>query len=535
MLRQNKIAEVLRTEGLSDKLLASMIYLDSAIRNGDIDDRELLLRFILSRYATGLKKIVGEQNNVLDEYYAVGLETFAENEKAAALASNRFERVLLHVYKKIISALATLFTQSDQAWEIGNEAAAEIIAQQRVKGDFRRIMSNADRIAVAHGTAFIWVQYWGNNLHYQAVPMQSVRIGYGEKVVDNTGTERYAHKDELEDATIVCVEREKTGEESTWACYVGESELYPNGRYAVISGKDPESFATEQQGEVATLDEYLDKGGNIANPLTLAKKAGLIDVEYPLAIIRGSENLDSGTLMNVSGLSLFDDCLEIDCAYSRIMTSALESARGIRTLTNEQGATPPPSLSGDVVVKRGQMLNVLGRSGSEVAQALQVLTSLVRTLAESWNVPGYMVVADDPGDPSSGYALALRSQPLVENRQSRINLNSDAVDRLWRIEKALINLHGPYSIPQETDQIWDPGTIRIPVDKAALVAEIKAAKELGILDYLGAIKAYYEVKTDAEAIQIAERIADNDGAHPWPKGAAPEPGIGGGGLFGGGL
>jgi hypothetical protein len=210
------------------------------------------------------------------------------------------------------------------------------------------------------------------------------------------------------------------------------------------------------------------------------------------------------TLLPLSGLSLYEGCLELDVSFSRIADCATKSARGVYVITNEQGMKLPNNIDeGIVPLLKGQSLEIMGQDATNSKSASDVHTTIYKTIAESWGVPSYEVL-DEGVQQASGIAIALRAQPKIEFRRERYELNKYSVERIFEIEKTLLAIAGIKDI--STQLLWDCGQITPPRPRIEIVNELEIAKRMGLVDDIEAIRVYYNLPTRDDAKLIYDKM-----------------------------
>lgn len=491
---------------------SALDYLDSI----DKRDRTILEDALIARYAVRRATRTDESGTV---------EDYERADARDAITKGRVEIVTTHTYRRIVHALATLFTQRTQSWRYGedgeDEETAELIGEQRDKGLFRRTLVRADRIACALGSSVVLVSWRGGNLRYQAVPPQCVRFLFGTEIADENET-RDVDLLEIEDASAVVLDLGSVTQNqvSSWGvysggqvkhrflAYVGRSDQYQRGRCVTYISSD---WSTIPDFGGADAKDLVDGEGPY-NPLTVAngEDPENYPYEYPITILYGSDSGADETLLPLTGLALYSDAVELDMEYSRLVQCATKSARGVFAVSNEMGEKLPSNPDeGIVLLKRGQTLSVMGQDASNASNALEVIRATHRAIAESWHVPSHEVV-EDRTLPESGIAIALRSQDKIEHRRERYELNRSGVERLWQIERSLLSIapDSPAQIDADVKQSWDCGQWVPPTTGAEIVAEIAAAKAAGLIDNVEAVRRYYGLATASEAQELLEQIAE---------------------------
>jgi hypothetical protein len=210
-------------------------------------------------------------------------------------------------------------------------------------------------------------------------------------------------------------------------------------------------------------------------------------------------------------MSLF----EVDLAYSRLMKDALSAATGKTLVTNEQGAPLPRSLEGAVALQKGQTLEVTGRPAINAKFALDVINDDAVLLGSGFGVPGYMIVTDSLAVPTSGIALAIRTKPLIEARERRVKLNRTQVNKVYHIERGLLEVHSDTTLPQ-AKQVWNPGRMMVPETEMEKINNLSMAMDKKLKSYVRAVRDYYDLPDDDAAVEMIEKIEQQNVENPPP-------------------
>lgn len=475
-------------------------------------DRTILENAIISKFGTVL--IVKKTST--DEQY----EEYVRADVTNAVQKGRVEIFNLHCYKRFVQSMATLFTEKSQSWrmvgegERDDEDSEKVLFNQRKKGQFNRIMTRADRIACALGSSVVWVNFRSGSLRYQVVAPQNVSLFFA-RTIDDDGVIRKVDTLDIEDASAVVISLGSYNRDNQkWSelvydyiAYIGSSEEYPLGRCCSFQSSQSNLLWTsipDVGGE--DIIDILDQNGIAYNPLTVMhiENPEKYPYEYPISILYGTDSGMDETLLPLSGLSLFNGCLELDMSYSRIADCATKAARGIYVLTNEHGMKVPGNIDeGILVLMKGQGLEVMGQEASNSKSAADVHTTLYKTIAESWGVPSYEVL-DEGVQQASGIAIALRAQPKIEFRRERFELNKYSVERIFEIEKAFLSIAGIKEI--DSTLLWDCGQITPPRPRIEIVNELEVAKRMGLIDNIEAIRVYYNLPNRDDAKLIFDQM-----------------------------
>ena len=299
---------------------------------------------------------------------------------------------------------------------------------------------------------------------------------------------------------------------------------YPMGRCVMYTSSSPDDIP--EVGNEGAHDHYV--GEEVANPLTavrqsLSEEEARNIPEYPLAVFVGSDAGVDESLLPTTGLSLFRDAIEIDMAWSRLALTSLKSARGVTHLSDEHGSPLPGNPDeGIVVTRRGQDLNVTGVAAVNSKDASEVIHKIQGSIAEAWNVPAHEVVAGTSA-PESGVALFLRNQPRIKFRSERERLNSQSVDRVFQIERALLYAEdGEEVIPWSVSQNWTSGEYQIPVTDKERIEGLKLALDSGLIDRAEFVRQYHRLPTVEEAIELIQNMAERSSGLPQIQGSQPQ-------------
>jgi hypothetical protein len=503
-----------------------------------------------------------------------------------SIDSGGLERISVRTYRKIAEATATLFSQYDQEWTLGDaeaekaekkKKAAEVAKAAekkladaakapapeptpeqeaaglpatppsvvdggpsvdwegeeeeedenqtalnllRERGRFDVSMVRADRIAVALGSCLVRVLWRSGRLAYEAVPPQCVYLGYGQSLTDGEGDDavRSVDTSEIEDASVVAIKLPRVANEDSsaadgkthYVAYFGRSEGYPTGR--CVEYLSDSWWKIPEPGLSGIVYEHM-VGGSIANPLTaLQDQIGAEECpwEYPVTVVYGTDS-PQVTALPLHGLSLYDACLELDLAWSRMLACAHRAASktAVLTRTEASNVAPPSCIEGAVALSPGENIEWKGPPAGDVQQATDVIGRLARTLAEAWNVPGYMVLDDETStQPTSGVALAIRTQPMINHRNMRERINRASVMRLFDLERCIVHAAtGATPWPADLKLSWYPGRLVTPRNELELLQQLQLGITAKVIDTVDAIKEYHQFATDTEAEEYARKIA----------------------------
>jgi hypothetical protein len=475
--------------------------------------------------------------------YAIGIRhnadgtwsQYTHGDVSEQVDAGMMECVCVRTLRRIAEVTATLFSQADQSWTIttpGEEEpepetdengdpipvenpSEDALATLRERGKFDVTMVRADRLAVALGSCLVRVLWRGGRLAYEAIAPQCVHLGYGRQIEDG-GDQRSTDTGDIEDASVVVIKLPRISDGSAtdsrdhFVAYFGRSQGYPRGRCVEYLATDwyrvPEPNTTKD-----ILYEHQD-GAGIGNPLTMLQdRVGVESCpwEYPVAALYGTDAPQYQALPR-NGRALFDACVEMDLAWSRMLACAHQAASKTFILTSTEASmqAPPSCISGAVRLGPNEQGRWDGPSAADVEQAANVVARIGRTVAEAWNVPGYLVLDDEVTSPQSGVALAIRTQPMITHREMRERINRASVMRLFDVERCVVQAAtGTEPWPAASVLSWYPGRLLMPRNELELIQQLQAGITAGIIDTTDAIKEYHQFATDAEAEQYARDIA----------------------------
>jgi hypothetical protein len=471
-------------------------------------------------FATGIKR-----QQTVDGDADSGYETYRKGAIGEQIDQGLIETVTAGVGNKIASALANLFTAKNQHWsylvdENKSEEAEELIMAHRKEGGFSTAIVSADFLACAINGSFVYIDARGDHLKYHVVSPTCLYAIYGDTIVDS-GVERAVDYSEIEDATAIVLQLNDKSDpvKQQYLAIFGRNEQYPFGRHVTYYAAN--WYSIPDVGDDDAHD-YTLPGGQVANPLSYHAALHVDEEipEYPFISLDGGLTKVTKAIVTPT-TSLYENCIEFDIAYSRILKDGLNAARGKNVLTNELNRPLPRSLEGDVALQDGQTLQVMGQPASNAQGAVGVLQSAVVSVANGYTVPGYMVVAGSDALPyNSGVALLIRMTPLIDFRSYRVALNAPQINRLWHIEKNLLRVYwgDQYEWLKEVEQQWDAGTLVVPEDNLAKTERLKLAQDSGYIDYVEAVKKYHNLATDEEAMLLIEKYDARAEDFPPPDG-----------------
>lgn len=459
-------------------------------------------------------------------------ESYTRESDAARVEQGQWETVSGALGQRIARARATLFTQAGQRYqytsedgESVDESAADAVRTVREAGGYLTALVEADVLACSLGSGLLHVYWQGERLRYEPISPADVYLVYGQRVDTETsrGTiSRGVHRADLEDASAVIL-RTAGGVDGSGACewlaYVGRCADWPDGRMVSYRAREP--WPLPAPGPDGVSDYRHSDADGVSNPLTYladhgAALADLSRCEYPLVVIDGGLVTDHSTPVPTT-TSLYESALECELAWSRLLSYALQGARGKDVFERDAASSPRLPRNLDIItLEPGQHYRVDGRSAGESASAVEVVRAVARTVADGASVPGYLLIADGSVVPESGIALAIRTQPLLDDRARRARTNTAAVARLFDIERALLAEYtGQAVIAAGTVQTWTPGELELQRDMAAEGQRLQQALTAQLIDQVAAVREYHRLASDDEALALIEQYAARDAQYQW--------------------
>lgn len=440
---------------------------------------------------------------------------------------------------KVIDAKATLFSEPGSKFSLTHETVEDVkdvenlIFSHRKRGGFKPAVVRCDKGSVAIGSCSMLVSYHDGSLQYKKFDPGQVRVKFGESIteVDEDGetTTRPVNQSDIEDASLVMIRLGASSiDEFAWLAIIPrtDSELYPYGRYVYFTAKAdevevPDAVHADKQRDEGVYDFRLD--GKIINPLSwYAEEHPELDVpEIPLAIMYGGTT-DEDVLFPTCN-TIYNMSVSFDKKTSHISDKADDKAAGTLVLseTNEaQGKPLPRSMRGNVRLQAGQMIDEKGTDASACQQAHEILRDDKVEAAASFSVPDFFISPEDyTVEASSGVALAIKAKPLRQDREFRSELNTDFVDRLFKIEKSYIGFKeegdpGLIEILLGCEQTWEPGSLVLPENKKEAAERVSMLFDKGHIDTIQLIKEIYQLPSDQEAIEFYDKMEERKNEYP---------------------
>ena len=471
--------------------------------------RNLILQKMANRYATTLMITENDGNK-----QTVVKRT--EKSAQAAITGGMLEVVSLYTYQRIIAELATLWNGESKYKYTGKGAdiVAKDLSDDRSQSNSDLTMSRIDSLSVMAGSAVGLVSVIGGKYHYSPIKRQDINIAFGDYIAQADGTKRSTITTNLEDASTVVIRTGlNTSGKMTYTAWYARCDKYPNGRRVQFVSSDWYDIpdVNDERG-----NDFIHNG-EIANPLTLQNNIDGVCPEYPIFPWYGYSHGYGEALLPVNP-DLYYQTKEFDLAASRLLNSALKSARGVMFLaqTDQTGTEILNEIidEGPVYGGLGQTLTNVTNPASNSLSAWDVLNNMIGATASAYGVPSYLVSIKDSISFPSGEALKVANQPLIERLSNRYRINKSNALRKFKIEIALASLESGKQISTDVTETWIPANRdlsmknrlnEIQTAKAAVDAgfstvneEIKSLQNLDSLDEVEAWKAARGLKKVAK-------------------------------------
>lgn len=497
------------------------------------DDYDQVLSKNFGRYGTQIinRKSDGDTDKYVgqEQYYAPNL--IARPGEREKFESGLYETVVVGIAQTILNTNACLFTQPENRFQFlsgekTSDEAEELITMHRDFGGMIDRLIQVDYMSGGVVSCLLHIYPKGEWLAYDIVWPSQVKIKFGDTVVDITkmrpkGIERGVDFNDLEDASavIVCLGQAQTQDyysspdENVYQAYVGQCGDYPYGR--MVRYRASEYWPIPDPGDAHILYEYERPDIGRCNPMTHVAKVGKKGVgagfEYPFIILRGDDRYGATECLPTS-TTFYKNCLELETDWSHVLGCAMRAARGKDVVSlGNIGDRLPESL--DVVVLQAgcQYQYITGNQGG-VQAGMDTIAAATRGVASAKGVPPYVIIGPVPAQPESGIALAIRTAPLIDSRSRRIRINTREVDKIYKIETALLMEINPAteSIFAGVEQTWTPGEYRVPTDQATLLDNLEKARRLEVTNQVDTVRIYHGLKTDEDAMDLIADKAEKD-------------------------
>lgn len=481
-----------------------------------------------------------------------GVEYYIRSEVSDAIDLGHVEKVDTGIGIRIVQTLANLLNQPDQYWLYTDpedednqqiEDVQALIAKVRERGGYNTVSIEMDLCSCMVESAILHMYYSGRELQYDLVIPSNIWLKYGRNLEieydDGTTDTAWVNTTKIEDASAVIIQTGADGgdfdgspDENQYLAYVGACRGQEEGRFVVYRAREP--WPIPDIGDTDAIIKEHDVNGTICNPLTYMRHHGtdgngankeLVTTEYPIMLWRGGHQMISDDRIPIT-TSLYENSVELEIGWSRVLRAALNGARGRDLITLAEGHTKvPASLEAPVMVE-GDTLEQIGWPASNAKDATDVMQIITAQTAGGHHVPGYVVLDQIGGvSPSSGVALAIQTQPLIGFRNYRRRLNEQAMARQFDIERAMLVMEYPEAaavLTPDVVQNWDPGTWRPPTTDAEESQAINASLDNGTMDIVAAVRQKHRLATDEEAEALIAMWRERDPQYEFGKDQEPE-------------
>jgi hypothetical protein len=423
-----------------------------------------------------------------DEVTGIETQWLAKNNaaKTAAIQYGLFEVCGLFTYNNIIREKATLFTLgADYEYDGANsETFAEELNEAREMANRDLSMGRVDELSVATGSSCVLVQVLGSELNYQAIPRDKIWVAFADTIVEGD-TERPVNALNIEEATciVIMLAAPAMDNKAQYVAYYGRSDKYPNGRQVKYSAQSWDDIPEVGDYESGDATDYM-AGDEVANPMTYwqSTKAGDVTTpEYPVAIWSGSTTGYGVDLLPVTD-GLYKQTLELDLGSSRVLMSAVKSARGVFAVTRDEASSnviPDAVDEGVAMFEMGQQLSTHSIPGTNIKEAMAVLKEMAGFTSVAWGVPQYRIGLS-AATVESAAALRELNKPLIRDRQSRVALNRSNVARIYNIERILASMENGEATGKDITETWIPHDMRFEKTDLEVLNEKKLQLEMEV-------------------------------------------------------
>lgn len=477
---------------------------------GRTTDRAQIKNAILARYGTGIKIEKTPSGTTRETYVVNGFDE--------RINAGHVEVVSSGFGHNLSTAVANMFTEPGLKFSLVAGEGADLKKVTEFFEDFREAsqfldgMTQADRESFQLGCSALWLEFYEGLIKYRTIDPGKIKVCF-DQIIETEDGPRPVNYSDIEDATCVIMETGNLdGTTKSFLAIYGRSVDLPYGRYVTYQTSG-DGKTVPEVGEPGSYDWRIPGTDTPANPLSYyaAQNPDEVVPEYPIAIFYGG-HVQRDRLFPVS-TTILEEALEADVTASHLRGISNDHARGARVIERDRtaaGAPLPPALYGNVSLEPGQKLVAVDGNASAAEIAWKLLKEGGVATAQGYGVPDFYVSSEDHTlEASSGVALKVRSVPLVRFRAERININRPAVDKVFRIERALIGLFAEDAQAdtlQTCSQIWEPGALNFPEDTQVTVANVAQLVSLGVYDTIEAMRVVFQLPSEADAIDKYEAL-----------------------------
>jgi len=480
---------------------------------GRIGDHAVIKNAIITRYGQWIREDkLGDPD---DPENTSTVQTYVRGKFEKLVDAGAIEAIGSGWGHRVVSARSNLFSEPGNKFELVHPTIEdtveleEYINEQRKDAGFMSKIQKLDRYSNSYGSSAMLIQGSSGKLSYQVFTPQRVIPFFGDTVIEND-VPRFADKSNLEDAyCVVVMLSQEDYDQYNWLAIFARSEDWPDGRYVTFQSDNPENIpGVDDPGG----HDYTEMTGGPCNPMSVyANQNPELQVpEYPIVVFDGGL-ADSDECLPLSS-SLYRDALQIDVAASHTLSTSQEESRGVKAIERDErakGYPLPLTLSGPVALYPGQSLNMVQGSGQVIVAAMDTLKQLQADLAAGYGVPDYMVIRDQSLTSPSGVSIALRTKPLTQVRENRIDENTSEVSKIFKIESIYATLFDDSAPAQleECEMIWTPGRMVLPKDRSVESTRIRDEIADGLIDVIEGLRQQYDLPSDDEAIELYDKMA----------------------------
>lgn len=497
--------------------------------------REQITAKLISRYAMQIVSASKDDKNTYSDQTYAGDQMYLPSGIARGLVSRPDEVTKyaagLHpvinsgICQDILTKTAVMFKSKEQRFNfMRGEASAKdaeaFLDLHRQYGAFADTLVQADYLACGINASLVHVYPKGDWLAYAAICPSCIRVVFGSTIKENTAfsglVENSVDYCDIEDASAVILDMGSSGntsndQEHLYLAYIAASEDLPNGRKVTFTSNDFWPVPDIGDASIVVENKYL---GVPANPMTvIAKsKSGIGGgYEYPFAVLKGAARYGENMLLPTSS-EFYLNCLDIETELSAIFGNCTRTARGIHVINLTNAATRLPSSLDVPVMTDGATFNFLAGNSSGLEAGMENALKIMRGVAASRGVPAYMMIGPLQGSDASGVALYIQTQPLMDTRETAIEMNKGQIDKLPYIETALLA-----SMNQATVSLfkgvtfnWNPGLLSVPEEPLVKITRLVSARDAGAIDHLELVRSANDLATIQESEDLIEVMKERD-------------------------
>jgi hypothetical protein len=482
----------------------------------DGNNRIYIEEKMAERYAQYITKGKDEVTGIETQWIAK--DNAAKN---AAIQYGLFEICGLFTYNNIIREKATLFTLgADYEYDGSNaETFAEDIEAAREMANRDLAMGRVDELSVAVGSSCVLVQVLGSKLDYQAIPRDKIWVAFADQITEGDKL-RPTNTMNIEEATAIVIQLSAPEMDGTssFVAYYGRSDKYPNGRQVKYTAQQWDDIPDVDESENVEFEDYM-AGEEIANPMTYfqtTESGDAVTPEYPVAIWSGSTTGYGSDLLPITD-GLYHQTLELDLGSSRVLMSAVKSARGVFAVSRDEASSnviPDAADEGVVMFEMGQQLSTHSIPGTNIKEAMAVLEKMAAFTSVAFGVPSYRLGLSAAAVESAA-ALRELNKPLIRDRQSRVALNRSNVSRIFDIERILASMENGEATGKDITETWIPHDMKFEKTDLEVLNEKKLQLEMEVthLEKV-AEEVLPHVNSPEEAETWLEEVREKKAAQP---------------------